>query len=75
MTAALKRRINDLERMTDASPCAPRLIILASPGSRLERLSDGQRFWQRSDGEADADFLARVETDIGDGPPVLLASA
>ena len=74
MTTSLKRRISDMEQMTAASPCTPRLIVLTSPGVQVDRLSDGQKSWQRADGEADADFLSRVETDLGAGLPVLLAS-
>ena len=75
MTAALKRRINDLEQMKAAAPTVPRLIVLSAPGDQVERLSDGVRSWQREADEDHETFLVRVEADLGNGPPVLLAAS
>ena len=71
----LQRRIADLEARVLKVEQAPRLIVLTSPDKPLDRLTHGDgRTWARADGEMEADFLARVEADLGDGPPELLAA-
>lgn len=71
----LKRRIGELEQAAAAAPNMPRLIVLTSPGNQIERLSDGALSWQREAGEDHETFLVRVEADLGNGPPVLLAAS
>jgi len=72
-TAALRRRLAELEQQQATTP-GPRLIVLAAPCQQVDSLSDGRTTWTRTDGEDEAAFLARVERDLGDGPPVLLAA-
>lgn len=71
----LQRRIADLEARVAQVEQAPRLIVLTSPDKPLDRLTHGDgRTWARDEGEDEAAFLARVEADLGDGPPELLAA-
>ena len=71
----LQRRIDALESRAILVEQAPRLIVLTSPDKPLDRLTHGDgRTWARADGEDRADFLARVEADLGKGPPELLAA-
>ncbi len=71
----LQRRIADLEARVAQVEQAPRIIIMAAPNQPLDRLTHGDgRTWARADGEDRADFLARVEADLGKGPPALLAA-
>lgn len=71
----LQRRIDALESRAVLVEQVPRLIVLTSPDKPLDRLTHGDgRAWVRAAGEDRAAFLARVEQDLGDGPPVLLAA-
>lgn len=71
----LQRRIDALESRAVLVEQVPRLIVLTSPDKPLNRLTHGDgRTWAKAPGEAEADFLARVEADLGNGPPVLLAA-
>lgn len=72
---SLQSRIDALESRAVLVEQVPRLIVLTSPDKPLDRLTHGDgRTWLRAAGEDRAAFLARVEQDIGDGPPVLLAA-
>jgi hypothetical protein len=71
----LQRRIDALESRAVLVEQVPRLIVLTSPDKPLDRLTHGDgRTWLRAAGEDRAAFLARLEQDLGDGPPVLLAA-
>ena len=71
----LQRRIDALESRAVLVEQVPRLIVLGSPDKPLDRLTHGDgRTWLRAAGEDRAAFLARLEQDLGDGPPVLLAA-
>lgn len=71
----LQRRIDALEARVAQVEQAPRIIVLTSPDKPLDRLTHGDgRTWVRAAGEDRAAFLARVEQDLGDGPPELLAA-
>ena len=71
----LQRRIDALESRAVLVEQVPRLIVLTSPDKPLDRLTHGDgRTWLRAAGEDRAAFLERVEQDLGDGPPVLLAA-
>ncbi len=71
----LQRRIADLEARVLKVEQAPRLIVLTSPDKPLDRLTHGDgRTWARDEGEDEAAFLARVEADLGKGPPEMLAA-
>ena len=72
---SLQSRIDALESRAVLVEQAPRIIVLTSPDKPLDRLTHGDgRTWLRAAGEDRAAFLARVEQDLGDGPPVLLAA-
>jgi hypothetical protein len=71
----LHRRIDALESRAVLVEQVPRIIVLTSPDKPLDRLTHGDgRTWARDEGEDEADFLARVERDLGRGHPVLLAA-
>jgi hypothetical protein len=71
----LQRRIDALESRAVLVEQVPRIIVLTSPDKPLDRLTHGDgRTWLRAAGEDRAAFLARVEQDLCDGPPVLLAA-
>lgn len=71
----LQRRIDALESRAVLVEQVPRLIVLTSPDKPLDRLTHGDgRTWLRAAGEDRAAFLARVEADLGNGPPELLAA-
>lgn len=72
----LQRRIDALESRAVLVEQVPRIIVLTtSPDKPLDRLTHGDgRTWLRAAGEDRAAFLARLEQDLGDGPPVLLAA-